>query len=136
MANIFADRMFIELNGIEVAEVETADYTINENLTRVETMTRNRRSAGFRKGNKSIQLNLTLAIENLVAQINLALKDPASTANFVVIMGGDRLSFIDLEQGQQTGTGSVGTANKTLNLEAIDVVDENSRSRLGDFALT
>ena len=50
-------------------------------------------------------------------------------------MGGERLSFLDLEQSQQTGTGTVGTANKTLNLEAIDVVDENGRSRLADFGL-
>ncbi len=135
MAKLYADRMFIEINGVEVLDVESVDYDVNENLTRKETMTRNRRSAGFTKGNKAISLTVVLAVETDNPQLNLALKNPESTANLVAEMGGERLSFIDIEQGQQTGTGNVGTANKTLNLEAIDFVDENGRSRLSDFGL-
>jgi hypothetical protein len=135
MAKIYADRAFLEINGVEILDIESIDYDINENLTRVETMTRNRRSAGFRKGNKAINLSTTLAVETDRPQLNLALKDPAATMNLVIEMGGERLSFIDCEQSQQTGSGTVGNANKTLNLEAIDFVDENGRSRLSELQL-
>lgn len=135
MAKIYADRIFLEINGNEVLDIESLDYDINENLTRVETMTRNRRSAGFRKGNKAISLTLTLAVEIDNPQINLALKDPATTANIVTEQGGERISFIDIEQEQQTATGSVGNTTKTLNLQALDYVDENGRSRLGELGL-
>ena len=135
MGNFYADRYFLESGGVEIADIESLDYTVNENLTRVDTMTRNRKSAGFRKGNKQISLNATLAIESDRAQLNFALKDPAATLNLVVEVGGERLSFLDCEQGQQTGTGTVGTATKTLNLEAVDFVDENGFSRLSNLGL-
>ena len=135
MAKIFADRSFIAINGFELLEVENVDYTFNPNLTRVETMTRDRRSAGFRKGNKAVSLVLTLAVESDKAQINLALKDPSNKATVVLEMGGDKFTFVDVEQGEMSGTSSVGSATKTLNLEALDFVDEKGNSRLGDLSL-
>ena len=135
MGKFYADRMFLESGGNEVVDIETMDLTVNENLVRKETMTRSRRSAGFTKGNKAISMNVTLAVESDNPQINIALKDPASTLTLVAIIGGDRFSFIDVEQSQMTATGTVGTASKTLALEAIDFVDENGRSRLSDLGL-
>lgn len=135
MAKIFADRIFVAINGFELVDLENVDWTFNPNLTRVETMTRNRRSAGFRKGNKAVSLVLTLATEREKAQINLALKNPANKATVVVEQGGDKFTFVDVEQGEMSGTGSVGNATKTLNLEALDFVDEKGNSRLGDLSL-
>lgn len=135
MGKFYADRMFLEAGGNELADIETMDLTVNENLTRKETMTRNRRSAGFTKGNLAISMNVTLAVEADRPQINIALKNPASTLTLVAIIGGDRFSFIDVEQGQMSATGTVGTATKTLALEAIDFIDENGRSRLSDLGL-
>lgn len=136
MGRIFCDRAFLECNGEEIADVETVDYSVKENLTRVETMTRNRRSAGFRKGNMGISLTCGLAIEIDKVALAVRLKSPGAVANLVVEMGGERLSFKDVEQAEQSGTASVGNAKKTLQLEAIDFVDENGRSRLSDFGLT
>lgn len=135
MAKLFADRAFVAINGFEILELENLDYTASENLTRVETMTRSRRSAGFRKGNKAVNLVLTLATEKDKAQINLALKDPANVASVVVEQGGDKYSFIDVEQSELSGTAAVGNATKTLNLEALDFVDEKGNSRLSDLSL-
>lgn len=136
MAKLFADRIFIAINGFEILEVENVDYTFNPNLTRVETMTRNRRSAGFRKGNKAVSLVITLATENDKAQINLGLKQPSSKATIVAEQGGDKFTFVDVEQGEMSGTASVGNSTKTLNFEALDFVDENGNSRLGDLSLS
>ena len=135
MGKFYADRMFLESGGNEIVDIETMDLTVNENLTRKETMTRSRRSAGFTKGNKAISMNVTLGVESDKAQINIALKDPAATLTLVAEIGGDRFSFIDVEQSQMTASGTVGTASKTLALEAIDFVDENGRSRLSDLGL-
>lgn len=135
MAKIFADRIFMAINGFEVLELETLDWSFNPNLTRVETMTRNRRSAGFRKGNKAVNLTATLANPNDIAGINLSLKDPSNVATIVLEQGADKFTFIDVEQGEMTGTGSVGNATKTLNLEALDFIDENGNSRLSDLSL-
>ena len=128
--------MFININGFEVAELENVDYDFNENVTRVETMTRDRRSAGFRKGNKGVSLTLLLAIENERPQINLALANPDNQITIGAEVGGEKLSFIDCIQTQMTGTGSVGNATKTLNIEALDFVDEKGNSRLSDLSLT
>lgn len=136
MAKLYADRAFLEINGEEIADIEDIDYQVIENLTRVETMTRNRRSAGFRKGNLGIALTLGLAIEIDRPQLAMRLKAPNATANVVVEMGGERLSFKDVEQSQQSGNASVGNAKKTLQLEAIDFVDENGRSRMSDFGMS
>lgn len=135
MAQLFADRAFVAINGFEVLEVENVDWTFNPNLTRVETMTRNRRSAGFRKGNKAVSLVLTLATKIDVSQINLALKNESDQVTVSVEQGGDTFTFVDVEQGEMSGTASVGNATKTLNLEALDFVDENGNSRLGDLGL-
>lgn len=136
MAKLFADRIFVAMNGFELAEVENLDYTVSDNLTRVETMTRSRRSAGFRKGNKAINLVLTLATEKDKPQINIALKDPSSILTVVLEQGGDKFTFIDNEQSEMSGTASVGNSTKTLNLEALDFVDEKGNSRLSDLSLT
>ena len=136
MAKIYADRAFIEINGTEVADVESLDLTVSESLSRVETMTRNKRSAGFRKGNKVVNGSFTLAVESDRSQVNLGLKDPSSTANLAFTMGGERFSVIDVEEAEMSHSGSVGNATKTIRFEALDVVDENGRSRLADFGLS
>ena len=51
-------------------------------------------------------------------------------------MGGDKFTFVDVEQGEMSGTSSVGNATKTLNLEALDFLDEKGNSRLGDLSLS
>ena len=135
MSKLFADRAFVSVNGFELLELENLDFTINPNLTRVETMTRNRQSAGFRFGNKAISLVLTLAVERDKAQINLGLADPAKTVTIGMEMGGDKFTFTGIKQGELSGTASVGNATKTLNLEALNVIDEKGNSRLSDLSL-
>ncbi len=133
---LFADRVFVIINGFEVVEVEATDYSANKNLTPVDTMTRNKRSLGFRGGNLAIALNLTLAVESAKAQINLALADEAADISVGVEMGGDSFLFTQVVQNEISGTGTVGNATKSLALLAVDFTDENGRSRLSDLNLS
>lgn len=135
MSKFYADRIIVAINGVEQLDVESMDFNINENLTRVDTMTRNRRSAGYRKGNAAIQLTPVFAVAQDQAQINLALKDPTQEVTVIAEQGGDRFTFTGIEQGELAATGRPGESTKTLTLQAIDYVDENGQSRLGDIGL-
>ena len=132
---LFADRMFIIVNGFELVEAESIDFTSNRNLTPVDTMTRNKKSLGFRGGNLAVSLNVTLAVEADVAQVNLALAEPTADISIGVEMGGDSFLFTEVVQNEISGTGSVGNATKSLALLATDFTDENGGSRLGDIGL-
>ena len=124
----YADRAFVTINGIAAADVQTANVARTQNLTRVETMTRNKRSAGFKKGNLGVTGSLELAIKKLQAQIDLAIIDPSVEVNLVFEVGGDRYTVKDLAESDMTLTGSVGDGTKSINFEAIDIVNENGFS--------
>jgi len=132
---LFADRLFFIVNGFEVAEVESLDFSANKNLTPVDTMTRNKKSLGFRGGNLAVTCNVVLAVEADKAQINLALADPTADISIGVEMGGDSFLFTEVAQNEISGTGTVGNATKSLALLALDFTDENGRSRLADLGL-
>lgn len=132
---LFADRAFVIINGFESTDIESIDFTASKNETPVDTMTRNKRSIGFRGGNLKVDLNLTFAVENAVAQLNLALADPTADISIGVEMGGDSFLFTEVSQNELSGTASVGAATKSLALQAIDFVDENGRTRLADIGL-
>lgn len=124
----YADRAFVTINGIAAADVQTANVARTQNLTRVETMTRNKRSAGFKKGNLGVTGSLEVAIKKLQAAIDLAIIDPSVEVNLIFEVGGDRYTVKDLAESDMTLTGSVGDASKSINFEAIDIINENGNS--------
>lgn len=132
---LFADRMFIIVNGFELVEAESIDYTSNKNLTPVDTMTRNKKSLGFRGGNLAVSLNVTLAVEADKAQVNLALADPTADISIGVEQGGNSFLFTEVVQNEIAGTGTVGNSTVSLALLATDFTDENGGSRLSDIGL-
>lgn len=125
---LYADRAFLEVNGNEVADCISADCSASENLSRQSTMTKNYRDAGFKKGNRTVNLKLTLAITRKQAQIDLALADEDADVNVVFICGGERYIAKDCAQSNMNLTSSVGDASKSLDLEALDLVNENGNS--------
>ena len=132
---IFADRVFLTMNGFELLNVKSAGLKMNMNLSRVETMTRNYKTAGYKHGNRSYQLTLGLDIESKKAQIDLALADPAADINCVFECGGERYIATGLAQADANIDGSVGDASKSINLEALDCVNENGVSVNVDISL-
>lgn len=124
----YADRAFISINGVEVADVKTASVTRTQNLSRAETMTRNKRTSGFKKGNLSVTGSYELDIKALQASIDIGIADPDVEVNMVFEVGGDRYAVKDMAESDMTITGSVGDAGKSTNFEAIDIVNENGAS--------
>lgn len=125
---LFADRAFVAINGFEALYVKSADLESSESLQRVETMTRNRRTAGYRYGNKSVQLSLELEIERDKAQLDMALAKDTDDIQVVFICGGERYSAVGVRQSSMGVRGSVGDASKSIKLEALDLVNENGTS--------
>lgn len=135
MTQLFADRMFFEINGFEAVHCKSGRVSTNENLTRVDTMNRKRRSAGYKRGNKHISLSLDLDIEENRAQIDLAVKDPSVDIRLVAICGGERYTCTGVAQSSMEMNASVGDSGKSLSLEALDIVNENGTSVNVDISL-
>lgn len=124
MTKLFADRGFLVINGVEAAHVKNISVTKDEGLSVVNTMTRNRRSAGFKKGNLSVSGSLELDIEATQAQIDLAFKY-GQEINVVFEAGGERHTIIGFEQASAGINSSVGDASKSISFIALDLVNEN-----------
>ena len=125
---LFADRGFVSINGVEVTHLTSANISRSNNATPKETMTRNRRNAGFSLGNISINLDLELAIEKKLAQIDTALANDDADIKVVFECGGERYTVIDCVEAEMSISSSVGDASKSLKLIGLDIVNENGDS--------
>jgi hypothetical protein len=125
---LYADRMFIEVNGNQVADCMSAEINADESLSTVDTMTSNYRSAGYKKGNKKVTIKMELAITRKQAQIDMALADDDAEINVVAICGGERYIAKDCAQASMGVRGSTGDASKSLDLMALDLVNQNGDS--------
>lgn len=136
MANkLFADRMFFTFNGFEALHVSRGDVRRNRNVQRVETMSRNKRTAGYKFGNLGVQLSLEVDIEQLRAQIDPGIGDPATDVNVVCECGGERYIVKGVIESEMTLSGTVGSGTKSFSFEALDIVNENGTSVNADISL-
>lgn len=133
MGTLFADRGFISLNGNEFLDVESISVRVSDGTKAVPTMTRNRRTKGFVKGNREISCNFSVAVQNKlgspkVESINFEDNDVAMTFEH----GADRYTlvgaqFVDEEQAS-SGVGAEG--KKTFNMVFTDIIDQVGNSVL------
>lgn len=133
MGVLYADRGFISINGVEVLDVESITVRQNDGTKYAPTMSRNRRHTGVVKGNRDINVNFAVAVQNALGtpkleNINYDSQDVALTfehgADRYTVVG---LNFVDTEQSA-SGVGSEG--KKTFNMLALDVVDQVGNSAL------
>lgn len=138
MGTIFADRGFISINGTEVLDVENIQLRQNDGTKAVPTMTRNRRTKGFVKGNREITLSFSVAVQNKlgtpkIESIDFENQDAALTFEH----GGDRLTVVGLDHADvsqdASGVGSEG--KKAFNMVGTDVIDQVGNSALFQTSL-
>lgn len=124
--NYYSDRGFVSINGVEKANVKSVKWTIDESIQRVDTMSRDRRSAGWKKGNRKITGSFELEVPDQRAEIDLSFTY-GQDITVICSLGtnGERWSLIGLVQTTQDMSGSVGEGMKTINFEAIDAINEN-----------
>ena len=133
---LFASRGFLTINGFESLHLKTSNLKITEGLSRVETMTRDRSSAGFKYANRSIQITASFDIENVRAQIDPAIADPTKEIGIVFETGGERYICGGLRVSDTGIDTSVGDASKSITFEALTCVNENGVSVNTDISLS
>lgn len=138
MGNLYIDRGFVSINGVEVLDVESITLKMSDGTKYVRTMTRNRRHKGTVKGNRDINLTMAVAVQATLGTPKLESIDyNTQDVAFTFEHGGDRytatgLDFVDTEQAA-SGEGAEG--KKTFNLLATDIIDQVGNSALFTTAL-
>lgn len=123
--NFYADRGYAFINGIEAPNVKSIKWTVEESVTRVDTMTRNKRSSGWKKGNRKVTGSFELEVPDDRPQFDLAFQYGQDVTIVATLGNGERHSLKGIVQTSQDLSGSVGETSKTINFEAIDAVNEN-----------
>lgn len=133
MSQLYADRGFVSINGLELLDVESISVKVSDGTKAVPTMSRNRRNKGVVKGNREISASVTVAVQNKLATPKLeALDYENQSVALTFEHGGDRytlvdLDFVDTDQGA-SGVGAEG--KKSYNLIAMDIIDQKGNSVL------
>jgi hypothetical protein len=138
MGTLFADRGFLSVNGVEVLDVESITMRVSDGTKMVPTMTRNRRHKGTVKGNRDINVNFAIAVQNRLGSPKLeAIDYEQNDVAMTFEHGGDRytlvgMDFVDTEQGA-SGVGAEG--KKSFNAVFTDIIDQVGNSALFALAL-
>lgn len=133
---IFASRAFLTINGFESLHLKSCNLKVAEGLARVSTMTRDRSDAGYKYANRSIQIAAVFEIEDARAQIDPAIADPTKEIGMVFECGGERYVAGGIKAGDMGIDSSVGDASKSINFEALTLVNENGVAVNTDISLS
>lgn len=71
MAQRYADRAFISINGVRLVDIKSASLRQNKNSRVVQTMTTDGFNRGFVQGNTDIDIQLQIAVANQLARPKL-----------------------------------------------------------------
>lgn len=133
MSQIYADRGFISVNGVELIDVENITIKFNDGTKPVPTMTRNRRNKGFVKGNRECTASFSIAVQNKLSTPKIENVDFENLdAALTFEHGADRYSMISLDfaDGDQSASGVGSEGKKTFNMVGTDIVDQVGNSAL------
>lgn len=138
MAQLYADRGFLSVNGAFLEDVKTAVVRRNPNAKVVSTMTRNGRNKGYVQGNLDITVDFTIAVENQLARPKLeSINYEANNVALTFEVGADLFTVTGLFPGpyddNAPGTGQDVTTS--FSFGALDVVDAIGNSSLFDLVL-
>lgn len=126
MSQMYADRIFVSVNGFEMIDVQSVQVRHNFNRKAVNSMTRNRRNTGFTQGNLDIDLTVQVAVQNQVARPKFdAIDYEANDVAITAIFGADQLTYLScfLKDNDDNGSGVGSEVTGTFNFGALDYKD-------------
>ncbi len=125
--NFFADRGYATVLGRELALLKSIKWTVDDSVTRVDTMSRDHRSAGWKRGNRKVTGSFEFDVRDDQPAPDLSFLFGKEGVNIVTQLGSnsERWSLVDVVQTTQDYSGSVGETGKTINFEARDAINEN-----------
>jgi hypothetical protein len=138
MGTLYTDRGFISVNGVEVLDIESITVRTSDNTKYVPTMTQNRRYKGTVKGNRDINVNFVVAVQNTLGTPKLESIDyQANDVALTFAHGADRytLTGLDFVDDEQAAPAVGAEGKKTFNMLATDVVDQVGNSALFSLGL-
>jgi len=139
MGTIFADRGFISVNGVEVLDVENISAKLTDGTKPVPTMTRNRRTKGFVKGNREFTLNFSVAVQNKLGSPKIEEIDfENNDVQLTFEQGSDRYTYVNLDHAdtEQSASGVGAEGKKVWNMVATDRIDQVGNSALFPTSLS
>jgi hypothetical protein len=121
----YADRGFVTINGVQKVNLKSCKWTVDEAVSRVETMTADRTTAGFKKGNRKCTGSMELDVPDSKAEIDMAFLY-GQEVSIVCQLGtsGERWTLSGVVQTNQDMSASVGEAMKSINFEARTASNE------------
>lgn len=135
---LYADRAFISVQGARIADVQSAQLRQNHNRKPVPTMTRDGHNAGVVKGNKEIDITLTIAVQNGLGRPKLEAVDyDNQDVQLTFIVGSDLYTANGLYlKDNDDNAGGVGDeVRATFNFGALRLLDGEGNSTLFDISL-
>jgi hypothetical protein len=138
MSTKYADRAFVAINGTPIIDVQSASVKQNFNARQVKSMTPDGFDRGFVKGNVDVDVNMVLAVENLLSSPKLEEIDyEANNVSLNFVCGADQYTVQNLfnKDVDQTASGVGEEVKKTFNFGALKVVDAVGNSVLFNLAL-
>lgn len=136
---LYADRAFISINGFRLVDLQTATLRQGFNSKPVESMTPDGYNRGAVRGNRSIDIDFTLAVENLLASPKLENVDYEANdvaVNFLV--GADQYVCTPIFP-KEVGVSAPNVGEevkKSFSFFALKMVDAVGNSALFDIQLT
>lgn len=138
MATKYADRAFISINGAKLVDLQTSSLKQNKNAKEVSTMTPNGFNKGFVQGNTTIDISLSIAVQNQLARPKLEGIDYENNdVQLTYVCGADQFICTGLfMKDTDDNSGGVGSESKTtFNFGALGVQDAVGNSVLFNINL-
>lgn len=138
MAVVYADRAFLSINGARLVDIQSASLKQNHNRRAVPSMTPDGHNRGHVKGNKDIDINLVMAVQNELARPKLeAIDYEGSDVQLTFVVGSDQYiaTGLFLKDNDDTAGGVGDEVKASFNLGAIRLQDAVGNSSLFDIVL-
>lgn len=116
MATQYADRAFISVNGAKIADLQTADLSLDFKSKPVESMTEDQFNEGYVKGNIAIDVNFEIAIQNALSTPKVEFIDfTNNSVQITWVCGADQFVvtgiFVKTAKNAVSGVGTEGKKN-------------------------
>lgn len=139
MAQKYADRAYISVNGQRFSDVVSATLRQNPNAKVVPTMTRDKFNKGFVQGNTDIEIDVTIALQNKLSRPKVeAIDYENNDVQLTFECGAELFTATGLFPGPvDDSAGGVGSeVRSSFKFGALKVVDAVGNSALFNIDLT
>lgn len=139
MAQKYADRAFLSVNGTSLADVQSATLRQNKNARVVPSMTPDGNNRGFVQGNVDIDITFTLAVQNQLARPKLeAIDYENNDVQMTFLVGATQFVATGLfNKDVEDNAGGIGEEVKApFNFGALTLKDATGNSSLFNLTLS